>query len=103
MDRDDTYSIGYFLKGNYHLLCLEGSGFRFHAVIPHGAIEPVKFKYQEARKFIETHPVCANITHHDIRIIPHHEVQNILLGKSGESTVKSLALSNEEEDEEPLH
>ncbi|MDA8428598.1 MAG: hypothetical protein M0T70_05020 [Geobacteraceae bacterium] len=85
------------------MLFPEGSEFRFHVIVPHGDLEPAKFEYHEARKFIETHPVCANITHHDIRIIPHSEVQNILQGKSGESSAKSLALSSEEEDEEPLH
>ena len=103
METEDTYSIGFFVKGCYHLLCREGSGYRFHVIMTHSVLEPVKFAFKEARNFIETHPVCANIIHHDIRIMHSSEVQNILQGKTLPSTVKSLSLSSEEEDEEPLH
>lgn len=103
METADTYSIGFFVTGNYHLLCREGSEYRFHVIKPHGDLEPVEFDYKEARNFIETHPVCANISHHDIRIMHNSEVRHILEGKSPESKVKSLSLSSEEEEEEPLH
>ncbi len=103
METVDTYSIGFFVRGNFHLLCHEGRGYRFHVIKPHGDYEPVILDYIVARNFIETHPVCANISHHDIRIIHCGEVQNILDGKSAASNVKSLSLSSEEEEEEPLH
>lgn len=103
MERADTYSIGFFVTGNYHMLCREGSTYRFHVIKPHGDLEPMEFDYQGARNFIETHPVCANISHHDIRILSYSEVQNVLQGKSPESTVKSLSLSSQEEEEERLH
>jgi hypothetical protein len=66
-----------------------------------GPLKPAKLTYYEARNFIETHPVCTNISHHDIRIMPYDEVQNIMQGKPAASTLKSLILSNEEV--EPLH
>lgn len=103
METADTYCIGFFVAGKYHLLCREGREYRFHIVVPHSNLKPVKFSYQEARKFIETHPVCVNISYHDIRIMTYSEVQNILQDKSPASTVKSLSLSGEEEEEEPLH
>jgi len=103
MERADTYSIGFFVRGNYHLLCREGGEYRFHVIKPYGDYKPVIFDYTVARNFIETHPVCANISHHDIRIMHNSEVRNILEGKSPESKVKSLSLSGEEEEEEPLH
>lgn len=101
MEAVDTYSVGFFVSGNYHLLCREGREYRFHVIKPHGDYEPVEFDYIAARIFIETHPVCTNISHHDIRIMHSSEVQNILQGKSPASNVKSLSLNSEEE--EPLH
>ena len=103
MENEGTYSIGFFLKGNYHMLCLERGEYRFHIIEPHSYFKPVQYDFQEARKFIETHSVCSNIAHHDIRIMPYNEVRNILEGKTAASTVKSLQLSSEDEDEEPLH
>lgn len=103
METVGTYSIGFFVQGNYHLLCREGREYRFHVVTPNGGYEPVLFDYIVARNFIETHPVCANISRHDIRIIHSSEVRNIMEGKSPASNVKSLILSSEEEEEEPLH
>jgi hypothetical protein len=103
METRDTYGIGFFVKGDYHLLCREGSTYRFHVIKPRCGFEPAEFDFGEARNFIETHPVCANISHHDIRVLHRSEVLNILQGKSPESHVKSLDLSSEEEEEEPLH
>jgi hypothetical protein len=103
MERADAYSIGFFERGKYHLLCREGREYRFHVVEPHGGYEPVIFDYVVARNFIDTHPVCANISRHDIRIMNSGEVRNILEGKTPPSNVKSLSLSSEEEEEEPLH
>ena len=103
MGNEGNYSIGFFLNGKYHMLCREGRVYRFLTIEPNGYLEPVKYEFQQARKFIETHPVCSNIAHHDIRIMPYSEVQNILAGKSAASSVKSLELSSEEDDEEPLH
>jgi hypothetical protein len=103
MDTADSYSIGFFVSGNYHMLCRVGKEYRFHVIKPHGDFEAMKFSYHEARTFIETHPVCANITYHDIRIMEYSEVQNVLQGTSAENRIKSLRLSSEEEEEEPLH
>lgn len=103
MISEDTYGIGFFLAGTYHLLCHEGEEYRFHPVMQHSCLKPVKLTYYAARQFIETHPVCSNISNHDIRIMPYREIENILQGRSAESQVKSLALSGEEEQEEPLH
>lgn len=103
METADPFGIGFFVGGNYHLLCREGSGYRFRVIEPHGGSEPAEFTYHQARRFIETHPVCANISRHDIRVMSCDEVQNILLGRSPESTVKSLTLSSEEAVEERLH
>lgn len=103
MERGAIYSIGFFVAGNYHLLCREGREFRFRVIKPHSDLEPAEFGYTEARNFIEAHPVCANISHHDIRIMNYSEVWNILEDRSPESKVKSLSLSSEEEEEEPLH
>lgn len=103
METVDNYSIGFFARGNYHLLCREGREYRFHVIEPHGGYKPAIFDYMMARNFIETHPVCANISRHDIRIMDSSEVRNILEGKSPASNVKSLSLSSEEEEEERLH
>lgn len=77
MEKIDTYSIGFFVTGNYHLLCREGREYRFHVLEPHSDLEPAEFDYQEARNFIETHPVCANISQHDIRIIRARQTQRL--------------------------
>lgn len=103
MGAENSYGIGFFLAGNYHILCREGKGYRFHTIKPHCDLEPVELDYYEARKFIETHPVCTNITNHEIRIMQYSEIQDILQGRSPESAVMSLAISSEEEEEEPLH
>ena len=99
-----SYGIGYFLEGSYHVLCREADGYRFHALKPGSGITPVALDYDGARKFIDTHPVCTNISHHEIRIMTWHEIQDILLGRTPASTVSSVILgSEEEEEEEPLH
>jgi hypothetical protein len=103
METANTYSIGFFMRGSYHLLCREGSEYRFRVIKPHGDLEPAELDFIGARNFIETHPVCTNISRHDIRIMHNSEVRNILQGTSPESRVKSLSLSSEEEEEEPLH
>lgn len=103
METENIYCVGFFVAGNYHILCHEGSEYRFHIIQLNSDLKPVKLTYFDARKFIDSHPICANITHHDIRIMPYSEVQNIIQGKPVASTVKSLTLSSEEEVEEPLH
>jgi hypothetical protein len=103
MGAENSYGIGFFITGNYHILCHEGKEYRFHIINPDCDFEPVQLDYYEARKFIETHPVCTNITNHEIRIMQYGEIRNILLGKSPVSSVMSLAIVSEEEDEEPLH
>ena len=103
MEAENSYGVGYFLAGNYHILCREGNKLRFHPVKPHSNLKPVELYYYEARKFIETHPVCRNITNHEIRIMQYTEIQDILQGRSPTSTVMTLAISSEEEDEEPVH
>ncbi len=102
MDAENAYGIGFF-AGHYHILCREGEEYHFHVVMPHNELKPEKLSYHEARKFIETHPICANITTHEIRIMSYQEIMDIIRGKSPESAVKSLAISGEEEEEEPLH
>lgn len=102
MEPEGSYGIGFFLAGDYHVLCHDGKGYRFHILNPDTDENPVKLRYHEARTFIETHPVCTNIGLHDVRIMPYREVENILQGKSPASTVKSLDLSGEEEEEKPL-
>lgn len=103
MAPEDIYGIGFFVAGNYHVLCHEGKEYRFHILNQDSYENPVRLTYNEARSFIETHPVCTNISLHVVRIMPWHEVENILQGKSPASTVKSLELSGEEEEEKPLH
>jgi hypothetical protein len=103
MEAEASYGIGYFVEGKYHILCHEGKGYRFRVLTPDSGETPVKLRYYEARSFIETHPVCTNISLHEVRIMPYQEVENILQGRSPESAVKSLAKSGEEEEEEPLH
>jgi hypothetical protein len=103
MAPEDCYGIGFFVAGGYHVLCHDGEEYRFHVLNQDSYETPVKLTYHEARAFIETHPVCTNISLHNVRIMPYHEVENILLGKSSASRVKSLDLSGEEEEEEPLH
>jgi len=103
MEDESAYGIGYFLAGNYHILCREGDNYRFHILKPHSELEPAKLYYHEARKFIETHPICTNIAYHDIRVMPFSEIQDILEGRSPESTVKSLSLTEDEGYEERLH
>lgn len=103
MDAENAYGIGFFIAGRYHILCREGEEYRFHLVMPHQELTPEKLSYHEARKFIETHPVCANIATHEIRIMSYHEIMDIVRGKTPGSAVKSLAISSEEEEEKPLH
>ena len=103
MNAENLYGIGFFIAGNYHILCREGNKYLFHTIKTHSDFEPVELDYYAARKFIETHPVCSNISNHEIRIMPYNEIRDILEGRSPESTVKSLALSGEEEEEEPIH
>jgi hypothetical protein len=103
METEGLYCVVFFVEGNYHVLCHEGKEYRFHTIKQYSDLKPAKLTYYEARNFIETHPVCTNISHHDIRIMPYGEVQNIMEGKPTASTLKSLVLSNEEEEEEPLH
>jgi len=99
-----SYGIGYFLEGSYHVLCRESEGYRFHILKPHSGLMPVALDYDGARKFIDTHPVCTNISRHEIRIMTWHEIQDILLGRVPENTMNPLILGSEEEDEEePLH
>lgn len=100
---EGSYGIGFFLAGNYHILCREGKVHRFHKVEPLCALEPAKLKFFEARKFIETHPLCSNIAKHDIRIMPFSVIRDILEGRSPASVVKSFSLSEEEVIEERLH
>ncbi|KAB0670272.1 hypothetical protein F6V30_08945 [Oryzomonas sagensis] len=103
MATEDSYGICFFAAGKYHILCREGKGYRFQNVAEYSGLTPVRLPYHEARAFIESHPICANISLHGIRIMPYGEVENILQGKSAASAVKSLALSGEEEEEKPLH
>ena len=103
MAAEDTYGIGYFLSGSYHILCREGKELRFHRIELHSDLEPAVLDFYEARKFIETHPLCANISQHDIRIMPISEVQDIFEGISPASRIRSLDLYEEEEVEERLH
>lgn len=103
MEHEGSYGIGYFLAGNYHILCREGDVCRFHVIQPHSEREPAELNFYEARRFIETHPICSNISHHEIRVMPFGEIRDILEGRSPESTVKSLSLTEEEEVEERLH
>ncbi len=97
-----SYGIGFFLAGNYHVLCREGKEYRFHVLKPYKDLEPVELDYYDARKFIEAHPICANFSQHEIRIMLFSEIQDMLQGKSSTSIGKLLHI-NEEEDEEPLH
>jgi hypothetical protein len=99
----ECYGIGFFIAGVYHILCHEGEEYRFHVLNQDSFVSPVRLTYFEARTFIETHPICANISLHNVRIMPYSEVENILQGKSPASKVKSIELSGEEEEEEPLH
>lgn len=103
MAAEYSYGVGYFVDGHYHILCREGRAYRFHIVKPHSNLEPEELDYYNARKFIETHPVCTNITNHEIRIMSYREILDIIQGKSPASAVKSLSISSEEEEEEPLH
>ncbi len=103
MEAENSYGIGFFISRNFHILCREDKEYRFHIIKPNCNFEPVQLDFYKARNFIETHPVCTNITNHEIRIMQYSEIQNILLGRSPESTVMSLAIVSEEEDEEPLH
>jgi hypothetical protein len=103
MEAENSYGVGFFLIGNYHILCRDGNEYRFHIIKPHYDLNPVEFDYYEARKFIETHPICSNFTRHEIRIMHYSEIQDILLGRSQGSSVISLALSSEEEEEKPIH
>lgn len=103
METEKAYGIAYFIAGHYHVLFREGSTYRFHIITPPCDLIPEALSYYEARRFIESHPVCTNISNHEIRIMDFRDIQNIVLGKSPESTVKSLSLSSEEEEEEPLH
>ncbi|MGD0585608.1 MAG: hypothetical protein ABSA86_07500 [Oryzomonas sp.] len=103
MATEDSYSIGFFVEGDYHVLCHDGKEYRFHVLNQDSYENPVKLTYHEARTFVETHPVCTNISLHEVRIMPYKEVENILQGKLPASTVKSLDLSGEEEEEERLH
>ena len=99
---DNSYGIVFFLAGNYHVLCRNGKEYRFHILKPHEGLIPAEMDYYDARKFIEAHPVCANYSHHEIRIIPFSEIMDLLQGKSPTSFAKLLHI-DEEEDEEPLH
>jgi hypothetical protein len=103
MATEDSYGIGFFVAGDYHVLCHDRKEYRFHVLNQDSCETPVKLTYYEARTFIETHPLCSNISLHDVRIMSYEEVENILHGKSPASKVKSLDLSGEEEQEEPLH
>ncbi len=103
MAEEEGYGIGFFVEGEYHILCRDGRSYRFHVVSPDSAEDPVRLTYYEARSFIETHPVCTNISLHGVRIMPYQEIENILLGKPVASSVKSLAKSGEEAQEKPLH
>lgn len=103
MAAEEGYGIGYFVEGEYHILCHDGRSYRFHVVSPDNAEDPVRLTYYEARSFIETHPVCTNISLHEVRIMPYGEIENILQGKPAASSLKSLAMSGEEAQEEPLH
>lgn len=102
MEAEASYGIGFFVKGEYHVLCHDGRGYRFHVLNPGSGEDPVRLTYYEARSFIETHPVCTNNSLHEVRIMAYREVENILLGRLPESPVKSLARSGEEEEERPL-
>lgn len=103
MPGEESYGIGFFLEGHYHILCREGSVYRFHRVERRSDLEPAELNFFEARSFIESHPLCSNIARHDIRIMPFSEIGDIFAGRSPESRVKSLSLSDEEELEERLH
>lgn len=102
MSTEASYGIGFFLAGNYHILCREGRKYRFHVLKPHTDLEPAEMDFYDARKFIEAHPICTNISKHDIRIMPFSEIQDVLYDRSSASTLKLLHI-NEEEEEEPLH
>ena len=101
MATKECYGIGFFVAGHYHVLCHDGEEYRFHILNQDSFETPVRLTYYEALTFIETHPLCSNISLHNVRIMPYHEVEYILQGKSPASAVKSLDLSGEEE--EPLH
>jgi len=103
MEAESSYGIGYYLAGHYHILCREGNVYRFRIVRPHSKLEPEEMNFYEARRFIETHPVCTNITNHEIRIMNYGEILDIIQGKPPASSFKSLILGSEEEEEEPLH
>ncbi|GFE61978.1 hypothetical protein [Geobacter sp. AOG2] len=100
---EEGYGIGFFVEGKYHVLCHDGKMYRFHILTPDSAEDPVRLTYYQARSFVETHPVCTNISLHQVRIMPYREIENILQGRQAESSVQSLAKSGEEEEEEPLH
>ena len=103
MAAEEYYGIGFFVAGDYHILCRERGQYRFHVLNRDSCEIPARLTYYKARTFIETHPLCANISLHDVRIMPYEEIENILQGKLPANTVKSLKLSGEEEEEEPLH
>lgn len=103
MAADDSYGIGYFLAGNYHILCREGNVRRFHRIEQHSDLDPALLNFCEARKFIETNPLCSNIAKRDIRIMPVSEIRDIFDGRSPTSEVKASILSEEEYFEERLH
>jgi len=103
MTTEGAYGIGYFLNGHYHILCLDGDARRFHRIDPHSEREPALLDYHEARSFIETHPLCNNISNHVIRIMPISEVREIFEGRPAASTLKQELLREEEEYEERLH
>ncbi len=96
---DALYGIVFFLSGHYHILCREGVKYHFHVQSPD--LEPAKMYYIPAREFIESHPVCTNLTH-EIRIMPYGEIMDIIQGKTLPSEVRSIILGNGEY-EEPLH
>lgn len=106
MNLEDSYKygIGYFMKGSYHILCKQGNKHKFDKVEDLSNIEPLLMDFHTARKFIDTHPICANLTHHQIRIMPFSEIRDILQGRFSTDNLKYLILGNEEEEyEEPLH
>ena len=102
MAAKDTYGIGYYLSGHFHILCYEGKEYRFRALKPDSEINPVELEFFTARRFIETHHICANISHHDIRIMPFGEIQELLTGGVSPHMAQLLHIG-EEEEEEPLH
>jgi hypothetical protein len=102
MPTEATYGITFFLAGNYHVLCREGKEYRFHILKPHGDLEPVELEYHVARKFIDAHPICANFSQHEIRILPFGEIQDMVQGKASTSVANLLHIGVVEV-EEPLH